>query len=345
MIGLRLVFVCGATLAFCPRAPLPVPTVSAARRRAPVLNMNMFDRFKRVAEANLNNVLGKLEDPELVLAQAVEDLQKDLVTIRQSYAEVMATQKRMQRQKDQADELVEEWSALPRPRRSGGRFRGYMGPASRGSRGIRLFLLSCSQPNFPRYERAQLALEKNDDELAREALQRRQQQADASAGLADQIAIQTSSLTKLFDSMTQLETKISEARAQKDQMIARARTAKTATKVNDMLSSVTGSTSMDAFERMKEKVEMLETQAEVSGQLQFGASNVDMESRFKELESGSAVDDELAKMKRQLNPGASDAPAAETPPPPAAAVDPAVEDELAKLKAAAAAGKKDDSSE
>merc|ERR1719149_614806 len=144
MIGLRLVFVCGATLAFCPRAPLPVPTVSAGRR-APVLNMNMFDRFKRVAEANLNNVLGKLEDPEKVLAQAVEDLQKDLVTIRQSYAEVMATQKRMQRQKDQADELVEEW-----------------------------------------YERAQLALEKNDDELAREALQRRQQQADASAGLADQ---------------------------------------------------------------------------------------------------------------------------------------------------------------
>lgn len=46
-------------------------------------------------------------------------------------------------------------------------------------------------------------------------------------------------------------------------MIARARTAKTSQKVNDMLSSVTGSTSMDAFERMKEKVEMLESKAEV----------------------------------------------------------------------------------
>ena len=43
---------------------------------------------------------------------------------------------------------------------------------------------------------------------------------------------------------------------------------------------------MDAFERMKEKVEMLETQAEVSGQLQFGAGTADMESRFKELEPG-----------------------------------------------------------
>lgn len=46
-------------------------------------------------------------------------------------------------------------------------------------------------------------------------------------------------------------------------MIARARTAKTSQKVNDMLSSMTGTTSMDAFERMKEKVEMLESKAEV----------------------------------------------------------------------------------
>jgi len=46
-------------------------------------------------------------------------------------------------------------------------------------------------------------------------------------------------------------------------MIARARTAKTSQKVNDMLTSMTGTTSMDAFERMKEKVEMLESKAEV----------------------------------------------------------------------------------
>ena len=51
--------------------------------------------------------------------------------------------------------------------------------------------------------------------------------------------------------------------SKKDQMIARARTAKTSQKVNDMLGSMTGSTSMDAFDRMKEKVEMLESKAEV----------------------------------------------------------------------------------
>mmetsp|Transcript_26508 Transcript_26508/g.81500 ORF Transcript_26508/g.81500 Transcript_26508/m.81500 type:complete len:306 (-) Transcript_26508:229-1146(-) len=288
-----------SAVAFAPRARrLAAPSAVRRRASAPTpLHMNMFDRFKRVAEANINNVLGKMEDPEKVLSQAVEDLQKDLVTIRQSYAEVMATQKRMQRQKDQADQLADEW-----------------------------------------YRRAQLALEKGDDELAREALSRKQQQADASSSLDEQVAVQSDSLSKLYDSMTALESKISEARSMKDQYIARARTAKTATKVNDMLSNVGGTSSMDAFERMKEKVEMLETQAEVSGQLQFGAGTADMESRFKELEAGSSVDDELSKMKRQLA-GPSD----EAPPPaakslPATPADAAVEDELAKLKKAAEEG-------
>lgn len=39
------------------------------------LKMNLFDRFSRVAKANINNVLKNLEDPEKILNQAVEDMQ------------------------------------------------------------------------------------------------------------------------------------------------------------------------------------------------------------------------------------------------------------------------------
>ena len=47
--------------AFTAKRGLPArPLAAAARRRtAPVVNMNMFERFKRVAKANMNNVLGK----------------------------------------------------------------------------------------------------------------------------------------------------------------------------------------------------------------------------------------------------------------------------------------------
>ncbi len=53
----------------------------AATRLAPpsssstALQMNLFDRFTRVAKSNLNNILKNLEDPEKIMNQAVEDMQ------------------------------------------------------------------------------------------------------------------------------------------------------------------------------------------------------------------------------------------------------------------------------
>jgi len=85
----------------------------------------------------------------------------------------------------------------------------------------------------------------------------------------------------------------------KEQFVARARTAATATKVNDMLAGV-GENSMGAFDRMKEKVEQLETTAEVSAGMLGAAADVSLESKFKQLEGGNKVDDELEKMKVQV---------------------------------------------
>jgi phage shock protein A len=248
---------------FSPLSKLPIATTTprSTRTRTNAVQMNLADRFFRVVKANLNSVLQNLEDPEKILEQAVEDMQRDLIKIRQSYAEVSATQKRMERQKEQADNLSNEW-----------------------------------------YKRAQLALGKGDEELAREALGRRQQQVEVATSLGEQMSVQASAIDKLFMSMQQLEAKITEAKAKKDQMIARARTAKTSQKVNDMLSSVTGSTSMDAFERMKEKVEMLESKAEVAGQL-AGVSDSSLEGKFKLLGDGDALDEELRKMKGMLGQG------------------------------------------
>ncbi|CAM9393096.1 unnamed protein product [Ascophyllum nodosum] len=236
------------------------------RSSGATLQMNLVDRFFRVAKANLNSILQKIEDPEKVLEQAVEDMQRDLVKIRQSYAEVSASQKRKERQKQEADRLATNW-----------------------------------------YDRAQLALQSGDEGLAREALARRQQQVDVSNSIDQQMTVQAEALDKLRGSMQQVEAKINDAKGQKDTLIARARTAKTTSQVNDMLGSITGTTSMDAFDRMQEKVEALEASAEISGELS-GSTSVSLEGQFKALEGNSAVDDELAKMKGLL-------PAKKGPPP------------------------------
>jgi len=137
------------------------------------------------------------------------------------------------------------------------------------------------------------------------------------------------SIDKLYDGMQALESKIIESKAKKEQMIARARTAETTQKVNDMLSGVTGKTSMDAFTRMEDKVEALEAAAEVSSEMGSlggnalpGSSSADLEKQFKMLEGSSAVDDELKKMKGMLS-GSSSAPDKKKD---------NLDDELAKLK-------------
>lgn len=48
---------------------------TSSRGRSSALQMNLFDRFSRVAKSNLNNILKNLEDPEKIMSQALEDMQ------------------------------------------------------------------------------------------------------------------------------------------------------------------------------------------------------------------------------------------------------------------------------
>lgn len=71
--------------------------------------MGLMDRILRVIRANLNNLIGQAEDPEKVLEQAVEEMQQDLIQLRQAVAQAIATQKRTERQAAQAETTAQEW--------------------------------------------------------------------------------------------------------------------------------------------------------------------------------------------------------------------------------------------
>lgn len=51
------------------------PFVAVPSSSSSALQMNLFDRFQRVAKSNINNVLKNLEDPEKIMTQALEDMQ------------------------------------------------------------------------------------------------------------------------------------------------------------------------------------------------------------------------------------------------------------------------------
>ncbi|CAA6673750.1 unnamed protein product [Spirodela intermedia] len=141
------------------------------------------------------------------------------------------------------------------------------------------------------YRRAQLALAKGDEDLAREALKRRKSYADNASSLKAQLDQQKGVVENLL-----LESKIQEARSKKDTLKARAQSAKTATKVSEMLGNVNTSSALSAFEKMEEKVMAMESQAEALNQL----TTDDLEGKFALLES-SSVDDDLASLRKELS--------------------------------------------
>lgn len=224
--------------------------------------MGLIDRILRVIRANLNSLIGQAEDPEKILEQAVEDMQQDLIGLRQAVAQAIATQKRTERQASQAQSTAQEW-----------------------------------------YNRAELALSKGDENLAREALTRRKSYQETAKAMQAQLAQQAGVVTKLKENMRTLESKISEAKTKKDLYIARARSAQASQKINEMLGNVGTSSALSAFERMEEKVMQLEAQSEALEQL---GSN-ELEKRFAALEGGDEIDSELAALKANLMTGTESA--------------------------------------
>lgn len=143
------------------------------------------------------------------------------------------------------------------------------------------------------YRRAELALEKGDEELAREALKRRKAYADNAASMKAQVEAQRKAVEQLIGNTRALEAKLVEAKSKKDTLKARAKSAAASKQVAEMTQGLNTSNAVVAFERMEEKVLALEGEAEATAQL---VAPDDLEKKFASLEGGS-VDDDLAKLK------------------------------------------------
>lgn len=235
--------------------------------------MGLIDRIGRVFRANVNSMVTNAEDPEKILEQAVLQMQEDLVQMRQAVASAIATQKRTERQAQQAQATSQEW-----------------------------------------YRRAQMALQQGNDTMAREALTRRKSYQDTATAMQTQIEQQSAIVGRMKQDMQTLESKISEAKTKKDMYIARARSAAASVRLNEMLGGVDTSQTLNAFERMEERVMQLEAQSELVEELKTD----ELQKQFASLEAASDIDAELAQMKSQLLTGTQNSaqlPQSSTPTP------------------------------
>lgn len=152
------------------------------------------------------------------------------------------------------------------------------------------------------YRRAQLALQKGQENLAKEALTRRKSYQETATAMKTQVEQQSEVVERLKQNMRQLENKITEAKAKKNMYIARARSAQASEKLQDMLGNMKTGSALSAFERMEEKVMQLEAQSQAIAEL----GTDDLEKKFASLEGGGDdIDAELEAMKAQMLPGGS----------------------------------------
>ena len=149
------------------------------------------------------------------------------------------------------------------------------------------------------YERAELALKKGEEGLAREALTRRKTFQETATSLNAQLQSQDGQVETLKKSLVALEGKIAEAKTKKDMLKARAQAAKAQQQLQSAVGNIGTDSAMAAFERMEEKVEAMEATGQAAAEL----AGADLESQFAALEGGSDVDDELAALRNQLKGG------------------------------------------
>lgn len=71
--------------------------------------MELLDRVWRVVQSNVNSWVSAAEDPVLTLENAVDEMQQELVKMRQAVAHAIASQKRTERQVMQNRVAAEDW--------------------------------------------------------------------------------------------------------------------------------------------------------------------------------------------------------------------------------------------
>lgn len=154
------------------------------------------------------------------------------------------------------------------------------------------------------YRRAQLALDKGEEELARDALRRKKSFSDTAAMLKKQLDHHTRATSQLTTNIRMMEAKVAEAMSKKETLKARALSAETTKQLNESITSMVSglksstSGSLAAFERMEQKVVAMEAEADAVAQL---GSNDALEGKFALLEGGfSGIEDDFQQMKKNM---------------------------------------------
>jgi phage shock protein A len=147
--------------------------------------------------------------------------------------------------------------------------------------------------------RAELAVDKKDEALARAAVERSMSYKSMTESFRQQVEDQRTQVENLKTALLRLQQKLAEANSKSDMLIAQHRRSRALGKATDAGLAIGDGSKAAAFDRMKAKVRHSESAAQAKSELV--ADNVD--DRFAAMEKEGEIDRLLAEIKSKRKAG------------------------------------------
>jgi phage shock protein A len=141
--------------------------------------------------------------------------------------------------------------------------------------------------------KAELAIDRAQDDLARAALERHKSYERTAASFDEQIADQRTQVAALKSALGKLEQKLAEAQTKSDMLLIQHRRARALGKASDARIAIGSRSTTRTFERMEDKV----AQHEAVSQAKSSLAGDNLDDRFEQLERDDEVDRLLADLK------------------------------------------------
>ena len=141
--------------------------------------------------------------------------------------------------------------------------------------------------------KAELAVTKGHDDLARAALERSMTAHQSADSFAVQVADQTAQVENLKTALRKLEMKLAEARSKSDVLIAQHRRARALGRASDARMHMGDDSKVAAFDRVRDRVSHAEAESKAKAELAVD----NMDERLASLDRDEAVEKLLAEIK------------------------------------------------
>ena len=145
-------------------------------------------------------------------------------------------------------------------------------------------------------DKAELALSKDREDLARAALIEKKKSSENAQTLLQELMHTEEHIIKLQSEMSQLQDKLADAKSRQKAIIMREKTVNSRLKVKKNIDSNKVNDALGRFDRYERKIDDLEGQVE-----SYDLGSKSLADEIAELESDEKVDDELASLKAKMN--------------------------------------------